>query len=342
MRAVVISAHGGYDQCVLEERPKPEPGPGEVRVALRAAGCNQLDTWVRRGVPGHEFPLPIIPGSDGAGVIDGLGDSIDGFEVGDEVVVLPGLSCGRCKHCLSGDDPLCSSYGILGESRDGTCAEFIVLPIANVAAKPACLDFEQAACISLVFMTAWSMLISKAALQPGETILVQAGASGVGSAAIQIAGLIGARVLATAGSAEKCRLAEDLGAEVAIDYQQQDFVKEVRSLVGPGGVDVVCEHVGAATFAGSMRCLGRGGRLVTCGATSGAAVELDLRRLFFRNLSILGSTMGSRGDLLRILELFAQGRLRPVLDKVLPIAEVAKAHRLLEERKVLGKLVLVL
>lgn len=342
MRAVVITEHGGYEQCQLIERPMPEPGPGEVRVALRAAGCNQLDTWVRRGVPGHTFPLPIIPGSDGAGVIDALGEGVESLSVGDEVVVLPGLSCGECAHCLAWKDPLCAKYEILGESRNGTCAEYIVLSERNVATKPENLDFAGAACISLVFMTAWSMLIDKARLQSGETVLVQAGASGVGSAAIQIAALHGARVLATAGSAEKCRLAESLGAEVAIDYRQQDFASEVRALVGPEGVDVVIEHVGAETFAGSMRCLGRGGRLVTCGATTGAEVEVNLRRLFFKNQAVIGSTMGSRGDLLRILELFAAGKLRPVLGQVLPLAEVGRAHELLESRGVLGKIVLTL
>ncbi len=340
MRAVVVQGHGGYEQLKFEERPLPEPGPGEVRVALRAAGCNQLDTWLRRGVPGHDFPLPLIPGSDGAGVVDALGSEIPDLAVGDEVVVLPGLSCGRCQACLAGKDPLCPHYDILGESRDGTNAEYVVLPAANVAPKPQSLDFEQAASVSLVFMTAWSMLVDKAMLQAGETLLVQAGASGVGSAAIQIGRMLGARVFATAGSKEKCRLAEELGAEHAIDYRQQDFVQEMRGTLGRAGVDVVCEHVGAATFAGSMRCLARGGRLVTCGATSGAEVELNLRPLFFKNLAVMGSTMGSRGDLLRLLPLFDQGLLRPVVGKVLPLSEVAEAHRLLEERQVLGKLVL--
>lgn len=341
MRAVVIREHGGFDRLTLEDRPIPEPGPGAVRVAIRAAALNQLDTWVRRGVPGHRFPLPLVPGSDGAGVVDAVGEGVTDLQVGDPVVVLPGLSCGHCRMCLSGRDELCDRYEILGETRDGTCAEQVVLPRANVAPKPENLDFAQAACVPLVFMTAWSMLVRKAALQAGELLLVQAGASGVGSAAIQIGRLVGARVFATAGSPEKCALAEELGAEAAFDYRQTDFVAEVQGRVGRGAVDVVFEHVGAETFDGSIKLLRRGGRLVTCGATSGAEVTLNLRRLFFKNLAVLGSTMGSRGDLLRILELVEQGSLRPVLGETMALDQVAAAHERLESRAVLGKIALL-
>lgn len=343
MRAFVIGKHGGVDELRLGEVPTPEPGPGEVRVALRAIGVNHLDTWVRRGVPGHTFPLPIVPGSDGAGVVDAVGAGVTGVgagvEVGAEVVLLPGLSCGACRACSRGEDQLCSRYEILGETRDGTCAEAIVVPARNVAPLPRDLDFAEAACMPLVFMTAWSML-DKARVAPGDTVLVHAGGSGVGSAAVQIARLRGARVFATAGTRDKCAHALALGAEHAIEYTKVDFVAAVRDLTGKAGVDVVVEHVGADTFDKSVRCLGRGGRLVTCGATTGGKVELHLQRLFFKNLSVIGSTMGSRADALRVLELAGQGRLRPVIAERLGFEDLPAAHTKLEQRAVFGKIVL--
>ncbi len=339
MRAVVVREHGGLEQLRLEEVPTPEPGPGEVRVALRAIGLNQLDLWVRRGVPGHRFPLPLIPSSDGAGTIDALGAGVRDIAVGGEVVVLPGVSSGVSAADFRGEDQLAPDFGILGESRDGCCAEYVVVPRANVAPKPPNLSFAEAAAMPLVFQTAWSML-RKARLQAGETVLVHAAGSGVGSAAVQIAKLLGARVLGTAGNAAKCERARTLGADLMIDYTQQDFVAAVRRATNNEGVHVVFEHVGQATFAGSLKCLRRGGRLVTCGATTGADVTLNLRAIFFKNLEILGNTMGSKGDLLRVLELAAQGRLRPVLDRTLPLAQVAEAHRLLESRALFGKIVL--
>ena len=340
MKAAVVRSHGGFERIEFGELSLPEPGPREVRVRVRAAGLNHLDTWVRRGVPGHEFPLPLVLGSDGAGVVDALGPGARGVEIGDDVVILPGTSCGSCAACLEGEDQLCRSYRILGEARDGTCAEYVVLPDANVRPKPPNVSFHEAASVPLVFQTAWSMLVRRAGVRPGDTVLVHAAGSGVGSAAIQIAHLFGARVAATAGTAEKCRHAESLGAELAIDYTESDFVDRIRDWTGRRGVDVVVEHVGKATFAGSVRCLARGGRLVTCGATTGGDVSLSLHQVFFKNLSILGNTMGRKADLVRILELVAAGRLKPVVDRVLPFAEIRDAHRLLEDRAVFGKIVL--
>jgi NADPH:quinone reductase-like Zn-dependent oxidoreductase len=340
MRAAIVRAHGGLDAVRIESVPVPEPGPGEVRVALRAIGINHLDLWVRRGVPGHRFPLPLILGSDGAGVVDRCGAGVRGIEPGAEVVLLPGVSGGTSPADLRGEDQLAPDYGILGESRDGCCAEFVVVPRANVAPKPRRLSFPEAAAMPLAFQTAWSMLVRKARLQPGETLLVQAAGSGVGSAAVQIGKLLGARVLATAGGPAKCERARALGADLVIDTHAQDFVEEVRRQTGKRGVAVVFEHVGGATFTGSLRCLERGGRLVTCGATAGAEVALNLRLLFFKNLQILGNTMGSKGDLLTVLELAEQGRLRPVVDQVLPLAQIAEAHRRIESRQVFGKIVL--
>ncbi|MCK5941088.1 MAG: zinc-binding dehydrogenase [Planctomycetes bacterium] len=340
MRCVVVREHGGYDRLLHEQRPVPAPRRGEVRVRMRCVGLNHLDTWVRRGVPGHTFPLPLIVGSDGIGVVDALGDGVVGFREGDEVVVLPGVSCGACEMCQTGVDQLCRHYDILGESCDGTAAEFVCLPVANVARKPAALAMPEAASICLVFQTAWNMLVRRAELRAGETVLVHAGLSGVGSAAVQLANVLGAQVIATAGGAEKCRRVAALGAHHVIDYREADFAKEVRALTGKQGVQVVFEHVGAATFGGSLKCLSRGGRVVTCGATTGGDVSLSLHQVFFKSLSILGSTMGSKGDLRQILRLFEQGRLRPVLDRTLPLAEVAEAHRLLEAREAMGKVVL--
>ncbi len=340
MKAVVVNEHGGVDKLLIEERPVPEPGPREVRVLVYAVGLNHMDLWVRRGVPGHQFPLPLILGSDAAGVVDAVGPGAHGVKEGDQVIVMPGVSCGVCPACQSGRDQLCPDYHILGESRDGCAADFVVVPDSNVVNKPQGLDYPQAAGFALVFQTAWSMLVSKAKLQAGEIVLIHGAGSGVGSAAVQIARMQGAQVIATAGSREKCNSAMALGADYAIDYNKQDFVQEVRQLCGRQGVDVVFEHVGQTIFTDSIRCLARGGRLVTCGATAGAEVTINLRQLFFKNLSIIGNTMGSRGELMHIVDLVGQGRLHPVVDRVMPLREVQHAHEILESRKAFGKIVL--
>ncbi len=340
MQAVVVREHGTRDALRFEERPVPDPGPGEVRVAVAAVGINHLDVWVRRGVPGHAFPLPLITSSDAAGVIDAVGVGVNGFTPGDEVIVLPAVSCGACVACHSGREQMCSRYQILGEARDGCCAEFVVVPESNVVAKPKALDFPAAASFGLAFQTAWSML-RRANLECGETVLVHGAGSGVGSAAVQIARLRGATVIATAGTSAKCQAAADLGADHVINYNESDFVDAVRGIRGRRGVDVVFEHIGAATFDGSVRCLSRGGRLVTCGATTGGDVSLSLHRLFFRNLTLIGNTMGSRGDLLQVIDLVGDGKLSPVVDRVLPMSEVKQAHELLEDRAVFGKIVLL-
>ncbi|MCA8943589.1 MAG: zinc-binding dehydrogenase [Planctomycetes bacterium] len=339
MRAVVVREHGGVEVLRHEARDVPEPGPFEVRVAIRAAGLNHLDTWVRRGVPGHQFPLPLVVGSDGSGVVDAIGPGVRTHAVGAEVLLVPGTSCGQCEACTNGHDPLCRDYHILGESRDGTCAEYVVLPARNALPKPANLDFEQAASFALVFQTSWSMLVDKARLQPGETVLVQAGGSGVGMAAVQIAKSFGATVIATAGTDAKCQRVLDLGADHAIQYTKEDFAKSVKQLTDRRGVDVVFEHVGGETFQRSVRCLKWGGRLVTCGATTGGKVEINLHELFFKNIALVGSTGGSLGSMPRILRLFESGRLRPVIDRVIGFDEIAQGHEALEGREVFGKIV---
>jgi len=318
VKAVVIREHGSFDKLLLEERPAPEPGPGEVRVRIRAAALNHLDTWVRRGIPGFRFPLPIIPGCDGAGVTD----------AGQEVVLAPGIG-----------NPLDRDYGILGETRDGTCAEFIVVPQANVLPKPARLSWEEAAAWPLTFLTAWTMLARRAGVQAGEWVLVHAAGSGVGVACVQMAKLLGARVIATASSDEKRRRALALGADAAIPYE--DFAREARRIAGKAGVDVVVDHLGPATWEGSVSVLRKGGRLVTCGGTTGHEIRFDLRHLFFKSLSFLGSTMGTSEELRTVLGHVEAGRLKPVIDSVFRLEEIRKAHERLAERAVFGKVVVV-
>jgi NADPH:quinone reductase-like Zn-dependent oxidoreductase len=341
MRCAVVREHGGLEKLVIEERPVPEPAADQVLLRVKAAGMNHLDVWVRRGVPGHTFPLPMILGCDFAGVVERAGSAVKNAKPGDEVCVAPGFSCGTCAQCLAGADNLCKGYGIFGEMRDGGCAEYAVVPAANLLPKPASMTFEQAAAWPLAFLTAWHMLVARCAVRPGETVLVHAAGSGVGSAAIQIAKLWGATVLATAGGAAKCARGKELGADHVIDHTATDWVKEVRRLTDKRGVDVVVEHTGQATWEGSVKSLVWGGRLVTCGATSGFEAKFDLRVLFFKQLSFLGSTMGSRAELFAILDHIKAGRLRPVVDRVLPMAEIREAHRAMESREQFGKIVLV-
>ena len=340
MRAIRIHEHGGPEKLLLEEIQAPPIGPHEARIRIHAAGLNHLDLWVRRGIPGVRYPLPITPGCDGSGVLLEIGAPVRGFKPGDPVVLAPGVSCGLCEACFSGRDFLCRQYGILGEHRDGTCAEEVVVPVRNLIPKPPGLSFEQAAAVPLVFLTAWQMVVERAKVHPGETVVVLGAGSGVGSAAIQIARLHGARVIAVSTSAEKVDRAVELGAEEGIDLSRSDLLEEVKRLTSRRGADVVIEHVGKAVFEQALRCLTWGGRLVTCGATSGPDVELNLRQVFFKNLSILGSTMGSRAHFAAIFRHVEAGRLKPVVDRVLPLAQAPEAHRLLEERQVFGKILL--
>jgi len=340
MKAVVIHEHGGTEALRFEQVAEPHLAPGSAIVSVRAVALNHLDVWVRRGVPGHEFPLPMIPGSEVSGVIEALPDDEGHWKVGDEVLVAPGVSCGVCISCSSGNDPLCASYGILGESCDGGAAERIAVPIRNLLRRPEGLSFSEAAAIPLDFLTAWHMLVARARLRQGETVLVQAGGSGVGSAALQIAKLWNAETITTVGSPEKAARARELGADHVIEYREKDFLREVRDLTGRRGVDVVVEHVGADTWDRSVRSLSKGGRLVTCGATTGAEVGLNLRLVFFKGLSILGSTMGSLAELHEIMKLVEAGHLRPVIDRVLRLEQIGEAHELLENRRAFGKVVL--
>jgi NADPH:quinone reductase-like Zn-dependent oxidoreductase len=337
MKAILIREHGGLDKLEITDVPDPTARPGEAVVRVRAVALNHLDIWLRRGVPGHKFPLPMIPGSEVAGVVESVDDPR--WKAGDEVIVAPGYSCGLCTACLSGNDPICRNFGLFGETVSGGAAEKMAVPIRNLIRKPAALSFAEAAALPLDMLTAWHMLIARAQLRPGETVLVQAGGSGVGSAAIQIAKLWGATVYATAGTATKAARAKALGADETIVYTDHDFVDEVRRLTAKRGVDIVFEHVGGETFEKSLRALAKGGRLVTCGSTSGGEVTINLRLIFFKLLSILGSTMGSLAELHDIMKFVESGRLHPVIDRILPISEVAEGHRILEAREAFGKIV---
>jgi len=341
VKAVRIHEHGGPEVLRLEERPEPGAGPGQVLVAIKAAGVNQLDTWVRRGVPGHQFPLPITPGADGAGVVAALGPGAQGLAVGDRVAIAPGFACGRCAECLSGRDHYCRHYGIYGESADGTDCELLAVPAANALPLPDALSFEAAAATSLVFLTAWEMLMVKGRVTGADTVLVHAAGSGVSTAAIQIARYAGARVIATASSDEKLARARTLGAAETVNYSDPAWPQTVRALTGKRGCDLIVDHVGADTFPGSLRALAAGGRILCCGASSGAEFSANLRPIFFKNLAIVGSTMGSRGTLPNIYRLVADGTFQAVIDSVLPLAEVAEAHRRIAARRLFGKIVLV-
>lgn len=342
MRAVRVHRHGGPEELRFEELPTPEPGPGEVRVRIRASGLNHLDLWVLGGVEGHHFPLPLTPGSDGAGVVEAIGPGVEHARIGTRVALHPSVSCGICDPCVGGDDHFCAEYRILGEHRDGTQAEAVVVPEANLLPMPDSMDFVQAAAIPLAFLTAWTMLVERARLRIGETLLVIAGGSGVGSAAIQIGRLLGARVLASAGGAAKGTRCLELGAELAFDHASPGLSKQVKQATGGRGADVVFEHVGKATWDEAVRSLARGGRLVTCGATTGELVGLNLRHLFFKNLALLGSTMGSRGTMREVWKFAAEGRLQPVLDRTFRLDQVAEAHAHVARRGSFGKVVLTL
>jgi NADPH:quinone reductase-like Zn-dependent oxidoreductase len=341
MKAILIREHGGVGKLEWADIPAPTPLPATAVVAVRAVALNHLDLWVRRGVPGHKFPLPIIPGCEVAGVIEDLGEGGAAWRTGDEVVVAPGFSCGHCIACLSGNDPLCPQSGIFGETTNGGCTEKMLVPVRNLIRKPAGLTFAQSAALPLDMLTAWHMLVARAQLRPGETLLVHAGGSGVGSAAIQIARLWNAgTIYTTVGSSEKAARAKALGADETILYRDVDFSLELRRLTNKRGVDIVVEHVGAETFERSLRSLSKGGRLVTCGATTGGEATLNLRLVFFKLLSILGSTMGSLAELHEVFRHVETGRLHPVIDRVLPMEKIAEAHEALESRQVFGKIVL--
>jgi len=340
MKAVVFHEHGGIDKLRYEDRPEPVVRDNEVLVRVKACALNHLDIWARIGLPGIQIPLPHISGNDICGEVVSTGRLVTRARSGDAVIVSPGLSCGVCEYCLSGRDNMCRSYKIIGYLTDGGYAELVSVPEVNIIPKPEWLKPEEAAAVPLVFMTAWHMLVTRAAVSPGEYALILGAGSGVGSAAIQIAKLLGAHVIATAGSQEKLRLARGLGADDVINHNEQDITAEARRITEKRGVDVVFEHVGSATWEKSVKALAVGGRLVTCGATTGYMGQTDIRYVYSRQLSILGSYMASKAELLKVIELVRQRRLKPVVDRIYSLAEAARAQERMEKREHFGKIVL--
>jgi len=340
VKAILFNRHGGPEVLEFTDVPDPEPRSNEVLVRVRSCALNHLDLWVRAGLPNVAIPLPHIPGSDVAGEIAKIGSEVTTVRVGQKVVLAPGVTCGKCAACISGQDNRCRQFTNLGYLIDGGCAEFVRVPEVNCLPCPENLSFEEAAAVPLVFQTAWHMLIARAQLTPGEDVLVLGAGSGVGSAAIQIAKFFGARVIATAGSDEKLTKARELGADHTINHKSQKIRDEVRRITNKRGVDVVFEHVGTATWDDCLASLAPAGRLVTCGATTGYDAKLDLRFLFSRQLSLLGSYMGVKSELHTIMKLVAGGRLKPVVDRTFPLAEAAAAHDYLETGRQFGKVVL--
>lgn len=341
MKAVVFNQHGGPEVLEYAEAPDPNIKANEVLVQVKACALNHLDIWARGGLPGITIPLPHILGNDIAGVVREVGELVSWVKAGDEVMLHPGVSCGHCAECLAGRDNLCRDYDILGYRRHGGYAELVAAPAVNVIPKPKNVSWEEAAALPLVTVTAWHMLVTRAQVRPGEDVLIHAAGSGVGSLGIQIAKLLGARVIATAGSDEKLAKARELGADEVVNYNADDWPREVKRLTGKRGVDVVFEHTGAVTWPGSISSLKTNGRLVTCGATSGFDAQTDLRQVFYRHLTVLGSFMGSKAELLEAMKFIESGKIRAVVDQVLPLAEARRAHELMQNRAQFGKLVLV-
>jgi NADPH:quinone reductase-like Zn-dependent oxidoreductase len=338
MKAVRFHESGGPKVLKYEDAPKPEIGPSDVLVRVRACALNRLDIWLRSGA--YKAHLPHILGSEFSGDVAEVGEDVRGARVGDKVLIYPGLTDGTCQYCLAGEESICEKFGIIGSATDGGYAEFAKVPAENVFAIPTGITYDQAAAIAVVFLTAWHMLVTRAELQAGERVLIHAVGSGIGSAAVQIAKLAGAEVFGTAGSDDKLAKAKELGADHLINYAEKDFADEVSKLTGGEGVHVVFEHTGAKTFPGSLASLTKNGRLVTCGATTGTEATLDIRQLYSRQLRVIGAMLGTRRELAEILRLVGEGKLRPVIDRAMPLSEASRAHELLTDRAQFGKIVL--
>jgi NADPH:quinone reductase-like Zn-dependent oxidoreductase len=339
MNAVFFTRHGGNEVLEYGERPDPVPGPGEVRVALKAAAMNRLDVFVRNGIP--DVPLPQIPGADGAGVVDALGEGVGDLALGDRVLIQPGLYDGKCEFCRSGEQSLCVTFRILGEHVAGTFAELVVVPRRNVFPIPPGLSFAEAAAFPLGYQTAWRMAVGRARVRPEETVLIHGVGGGVAGAALEIARLCGARVIATTSGAEKAAAAREGGAELVIDYTSEDVAAAVRKHTAKRGVDVVVDTVGEATWMTSLKCATKGGRIVTCGATSGPNPKEEIRLIFWKQISILGSTMANDREFRALLSAVASGRLRPRIDRAFPLSQAAEAYRRMEAGEHHGNIVLV-
>lgn len=342
MNAISFSKHGGTDNLIFGELPTPEPGPGEVQVRLHAASVNRLDLWVREGWPGLKLPLPHIPGADGAGQISAVGSDVD-MTVGTRVVINPSLSCGACERCLAGEDNLCRSWHLLGETMSGTYAEYVVVPVRNVFELPERFPYVTAAAAALVFHTAWHSLITRGGLLPGETVLIVGASGGVNTACIQVARYSGAKVIVVGSSDVKLGLAEALGADVLINRASNEkWSKAVYQATDKRGADIVVDNVGAATMMQSLRAARKGGRVLTVGNTSGATFEIDNRYLFGKHLALIGSSMGTHADFRRVMTLVLNKALEPALDRTFPLSEAAQAQDRLAQGEQMGKITLAI
>ena len=340
MKSIRIHEHGGIDKLIYEDAPEPVISSGKVIINVKACALNHLDIWVRQGLPNTDFHLPRIPGSDISGIVAEVGEGVTGVQSGDEVLLFPAYFCGSCEVCLSGRQTFCDSYSAFGTILDGGNAEYISVPERNVISKPENLDFNESAAFPLVFLTAWHMLVSLGKVKEGDKVLVHAAGSGVGMAAIQIARLFCARVYTTSSSDAKLEKAKEIGADVTINYDSEDFLKSIKNDTDGEGVDIVIEHIGPATWKNSVKSLKKGGRLVTCGATTGPVVDLEIRRIFSKQISILGSYMGYLSELHDIIRYISSGALKPIVDKVYDLKNTAEAHKRMELREHFGKIVL--
>lgn len=341
MKAIRIHNYGGPEQLKIDDLPEPSPKEKEIKIQVKASSLNHLDVWIRQGLlKALKLPLPLVPGSDGCGVVAETGSGVAQFKKGDRIFWNPGFGCGKCHPCQSGNEALCMEYKILGEHCNGAHQQFLCLPEERLITLPDNISFEEGAAFPLVFMTAWHMLVQKAKIQKGQTVLIMAGASGVSSAGIQIAKLKGARVITTVGSEKAKQKATELGADETIDHYKEDIGKRSIELTNGTGVDIIFEHVGAKVWKSCLKALAKGGKLVTCGATTGPEVSINLRHIFMKHQQILGSTMGNKRDLEEIVKWISEKKLKPVIDQVLPYTEVAKGHEMVEKGGLFGKVVL--
>jgi NADPH:quinone reductase-like Zn-dependent oxidoreductase len=340
LKAVRFHEFGGLEKLQFEDAPTPKIGPTEALIKVRACALNHLDLWARGGTRSERIPLPHISGSDISGEIAETGDMVKSHLQGEKVLIAPGISCGTCDYCTNGWDSLCESYKIIGYETQGGYAEYVAVPSTNILPIPDKLSFEQAAAVPLVFLTAWHMLVTRAHLAPGETVLVWAAGSGVGSAAVQVAKLLGARVITTVGSDTKKDKAKNLGADIVLNHHTDDVSSQVKRVTNGRKANVVFDHIGQATWEQSMKSMAPAGRLVNCGVTSGGKAEIDIRYIFVKQFSLMGSYMGGKGELLKVLSFFEDGKLRPVVDSILPLAEARKAQEKMEKSEHFGKIVL--
>ncbi|NHN41447.1 zinc-binding dehydrogenase [Halorubellus sp. JP-L1] len=344
MKAVQFGKHGGRDVIEYDEFPDPEVGPEDVLVDVKAGALNHLDVWTRKGLGATgrlDLEMPHVPGSDMAGVVDAVGDDVTRFAPGDRVALLSGVSCGTCEFCRRGEPTLCVDYHVIGEHVQGVHAEQAAVHEDQLAPVPEGVDWATAAAAPLVFQTAWRMLLERGELESGESVLVLGASGGVGHAAVQIAADAGATVYATASTEEKMQHARECGADFVVNYEDEDFADAIREQTGDRGVDVVVDHVGAATWYSSLKSLARGGRLLTCGATTGPRPETHIGRIFWNQLDVRGSTMASHGSAERALEKVWDGTFEPRIRAELPMSETARAHERLENREGFGKVVVI-